>query len=38
MPRKGNSERKIVGALRQMEVSKKVSEVSRENGVSEQAF
>jgi len=38
MPRKGQSEEKIVYALRQVESGKKVSEVCREMGVSAQAF
>jgi putative transposase len=38
MPRKGQSEEKIVFALRQVEAGKKVSEVCREMGVSAQAF
>jgi putative transposase len=38
MPRKGHSEEKIVFALRQVEAGKKVSDVCREMGVSEQAF
>jgi putative transposase len=38
MPRKGQSEEKIVYALRQVEAGKKVSEVCREMGVSPQAF
>jgi putative transposase len=38
MPRKGQSEEKIVYALRQVEAGKKVSEVCREMGVSAQAF
>ena len=38
MPRKGHSEEKIMYALRQVEAGKKVSEVCREMGVSQQAF
>jgi putative transposase len=38
MPRKGQSEEKIVYALRQVEAGKKVGEVCREMGVSPQAF
>ena len=38
MPRKGQSEEKIVYALRQVEAGKKVTEVCREMGVSPQAF
>lgn len=38
MPRKGQSEEKIVYALRQVEAGKKVSEVCREMGMSPQAF
>jgi putative transposase len=38
MPRKGQSEEKIVYALRQVEAGKKVSKVCREMGVSAQAF
>jgi putative transposase len=38
MPRKGQSEEKIVYALRQVESGKRVSEVCREMGVSAQAF
>jgi putative transposase len=38
MPRKGDSEEKIVYALRQVEGGKKVSEICREMGVSVQAF
>lgn len=38
MPRKGQSEEKIVYALRQVEAGKKVSDVCREMGVSAQAF
>ena len=38
MPRKGQSEEKIVYALRQVEGGKKVTEVCREMGVSPQAF
>jgi putative transposase len=38
MPRKGQSEEKVVYALRQVEAGKKVSEVCREMGVSPQAF
>jgi putative transposase len=38
MPRKGQSEEKIVFALRQVEGGKKVGEVCREMGVSQQTF
>jgi putative transposase len=38
MPRKGQTEEKILYALRQVEAGKKVSEVCREMGVSAQAF
>lgn len=38
MPRKGQSEEKIVYALRQVEGGRKVTEVCREMGVSAQAF
>jgi putative transposase len=38
MPRKGQSEEKIVYALRQVEAGKSVTEVCREMGVSPQAF
>ena len=38
MPRKGQTEEKIVYALRQVDGGKKVSEVCREMGVSPQAF
>jgi putative transposase len=38
MPRKGHSEAEIVSALRQAEAGKKVSEICREMGVSQQAF
>jgi putative transposase len=38
MPRKGHSEEEIVRALRQAEGGQKVSEISREMGVSQQAF
>jgi len=38
MPGKGHSEEQIVYALRQIEGGKKVSEVCREMGVSQQAF
>ena len=38
MPRKGQSEEKIIYALRQVEGGKKVGEVCREMGVSPQAF
>lgn len=38
MPRKGRSEEQIVYALRQAEGGKKVSEICRELGVSQQAF
>lgn len=37
MPRRGHSEEQIVYALRQIEGSKRVSEVCREMGVSSQA-
>ena len=38
MPRKGRTEEQIVYALRQAEAGKKVSEICREMGVSQQAF
>lgn len=38
MPRKGHSEEKIVFALRQVEGGKKVGDVCREMGVSQQTF
>jgi putative transposase len=38
MPRKGHTEEQIVYALRQVEAGKKVSEIVREMGVSQQAF
>jgi putative transposase len=38
MPRKGHSEEQIMTALRQVEAGKKVSDVCREMGVSQQAF
>ncbi len=38
MPRKGHSEEQIVYALRQVEAGKKVAEICREMGVSQQAF
>ena len=38
MPRKGHSEEQIVYALRQAEAGKKVSDICREMGVSQQAF
>ena len=38
MPRKGQSEEKIVFALRQVEGGKKVADVCREMGVSQQTF
>jgi putative transposase len=38
MPRKGHSEEQIMYALRQVEGGKKVSEICREMGVSQQAF
>jgi putative transposase len=38
MPGKGHSEEQIVYALRQVEGGKKVSEVCREMGVSQQTF
>jgi putative transposase len=38
MPRKGHTEEQIVYALRQAEAGKKVSEIVREMGVSQQAF
>lgn len=38
MPRKGHSEEQIITALRQVESGKKVSDVCREMGVSQQAF
>ena len=38
MPRKGHSEEQIVYALRQAEAGKKVGDICREMGVSQQAF
>jgi putative transposase len=38
MPRKGHSEEQIVYALRQVEAGKKIGDVCREMGVSQQAF
>ena len=38
MPRKGHTEEQIVYALRQAEAGKKVSGITRELGVSQQAF
>ncbi len=38
MPRKGYSEEQIVYALRQAEGGRKVSEICREMGISQQAF
>ena len=38
MPRKGHTEEQIVYTLRQAEGGKKVSEICREMGVSQQAF
>src|SRR5262249_27443312 len=38
MPRKGHSEEQIITVLRQVEAGKKVSDVCREMGVSQQAF
>ena len=38
MPRKGNSDEKIVFALRQVEAGKKVGDVCREMGVSPQTY
>ena len=38
MPRKGHTEEQIVYALRQAEGGKKVGEICREMGVSQQAF
>ena len=38
MPRKGHSEEQIIYALRQAEGGKKISEICREMGVSQQAF
>jgi putative transposase len=38
MPRKGHTEEQIVYALRQAEGGKKVSDICREMGVSQQAF
>ena len=38
MARKGHSEAEIVSALRQVEAGKKVSDICREMGVSQQAF
>lgn len=38
MPRKGHTEEQIMAALRQVEAGKKVSDICRELGVSQQAF
>ena len=38
MPRKGHSEEQIVYALRQAQAGKKVGDICREMGVSQQAF
>lgn len=38
MPRKGHTEEQIMYALRQVEAGKKVSDMCRELGVSQQAF
>jgi putative transposase len=38
MPRKGRTEEQIMHALRQAEAGKKVSDICRELGVSQQAF
>jgi putative transposase len=38
MPRKGHTEEQIILALRQVEAGKKVGDVCREMGVSQQAF
>ena len=38
MPRKGHSDEQIVYALRQAEAGKKVGDICREMGVSQQAF
>jgi len=38
MPRRGHTEEQIMAALRQAEAGKKVSDVCRELGVSQQAF
>jgi putative transposase len=38
MPRKGHSEEQIMMALRQVEAGKKVSDMCREMGISQQAF
>jgi len=38
MPRKGHTEEQIMHALRQAEAGKKVSDICREFGVSQQAF
>jgi putative transposase len=38
MPRKGHTEEQIMTALRQAEAGKKVSDICRELGVSQQAF
>jgi putative transposase len=38
MPRKGHTEEQIIYALRQAEAGKKVSDICRELGVSQQAF
>jgi putative transposase len=38
MPRKGHTEEQIMRALREAEAGKKVSDVCREMGISQQAF
>jgi putative transposase len=38
MPRKGHSEEQIIRALREAEAGKKVGDICREFGVSQQAF
>jgi putative transposase len=38
MPRKGHTEEQIMHALRQAEAGKKVSDICRELGISQQAF
>jgi putative transposase len=38
MPRKGHSEEQIVYALRQADAGKKIGDICREMGVSQQAF
>jgi len=38
MPRKGHTEEQIIYALRQVEAGKKIGDICRELGVSQQAF